>query len=227
MQRADPLAFRQAASRFATGVAVLTALDSRGEVCGMTANSFVTISLSPPTVLVSVKPGKTHDAMSASGRYGVNVLPEQAKALSRHFAGQPRRAVPDYEIVEGLPRLSNCVAFFACEVTRTIDVSDHTAVHRRSIGVRLLRQSPAGVLFQPVSSGPGETGRPHEQRRRLQGVSDGHHIVDRARNGGQLRFAHPTRLGIARVKRRKPGEPVSASNAGSRFSSAKAKPALA
>ena len=37
MQRADPLAFRQAASRFATGVAVLTALDSRGEVCGMTA----------------------------------------------------------------------------------------------------------------------------------------------------------------------------------------------
>jgi flavin reductase (DIM6/NTAB) family NADH-FMN oxidoreductase RutF len=121
MQRADPLAFRQAASRFVTGVAVLTALDPRGEVCGMTANSFVTISLSPPTVLVSVKPGKTHEAMSASGRYGVNVLPEQAKALSRHFAARP-----DYEIVEGLPRLSNCVAFFACEVTRTIDVSDHT-----------------------------------------------------------------------------------------------------
>ena len=111
MQRADPLAFRHAASRFVTGVAVLTALDSHGEVCGMTANSFVTISLSPPTVLVSVKPGRMHDAMSASGRYGVNVLPEQAKALSRHFAGQPREAFPDYEIVEGLPRLSNCVAF--------------------------------------------------------------------------------------------------------------------
>ena len=126
MQRVDPLAFRQAASRFATGVAILTALDSRGEVCGMTANSFVTISLSPPTVLVSVKPGKTHDAMSASGRYGVNVLPEQARALSKHFAGQPRATYPDYEIVEGLPRLSNCVAFFACEVIRTIDVSDHT-----------------------------------------------------------------------------------------------------
>jgi flavin reductase (DIM6/NTAB) family NADH-FMN oxidoreductase RutF len=126
MQRADPLAFRHAASRFATGVAVLTALDSRGEVCGMTANSFVTISLSPPTVLVSVRPGRTHEAMSASGRYGVNVLPEQAKALSRHFAGQPRQPYRDYEIVEGLPRLSNCVAFFACEVTRTIDVSDHT-----------------------------------------------------------------------------------------------------
>ena len=126
MQRADPLAFRQAASRFATGVAVLTALDRRGEVCGMTANSFVTVSLSPPTVLVSVKPGRTHDAMSASGRYGVNVLPEDGKRLSRHFSGQTGAdARPGYDIVNGLPRLSNCVAFFACEVTRTVEVSDH------------------------------------------------------------------------------------------------------
>ena len=40
MQHANPATFRQAASRFATGVAVLTALDEHGEVCGMTANSF-------------------------------------------------------------------------------------------------------------------------------------------------------------------------------------------
>ena len=58
MQRVDPLAFRQAASRFVTGVTVVTALDRLGDVCGMTANSFVSISLSPPTVLVSVKPGQ-------------------------------------------------------------------------------------------------------------------------------------------------------------------------
>jgi flavin reductase len=127
MQRVDPDAFRQAASRFVTGVAVVTALDGAGEVCGMTANSFVTISLSPPTVLVSVKPGKTHDAISATTRYGVNVLPEDGKGLSRHFAGHPGAdARPGYDIVEGLPRLSNCVAFFACEVTRMVDVSDHT-----------------------------------------------------------------------------------------------------
>jgi flavin reductase (DIM6/NTAB) family NADH-FMN oxidoreductase RutF len=127
MQRVDPLAFRQAASRFATGVAVVTALDGAGEVCGMTANSFVTISLSPPTVLVSVRPGKTHDAISATARYGVNVLPEDGKGLSRHFAGLPdANTRPGYDIVQGLPRLSNCVAFFACEVTRMVDVSDHT-----------------------------------------------------------------------------------------------------
>ena len=127
MQRVDPTAFRQAASRFATGVAVVTALDGAGEVCGMTANSFVTISLSPPTVLVSVKPGKTHDAISATTRYGVNVLPEDGKGLSRHFAGHPGADThPGYDIVQGLPRLSNCVAFFACELIRTVEVSDHT-----------------------------------------------------------------------------------------------------
>jgi flavin reductase (DIM6/NTAB) family NADH-FMN oxidoreductase RutF len=93
----------------------------------MTANSFVTISLSPPTVLVSVRPGKMHRAISTTGRYGVNVLPEGGKRLSRHFAGRPTAdAVPHYDIVEGLPRLSNCVAFFACEVIRMVDVNDHT-----------------------------------------------------------------------------------------------------
>ena len=104
MQRVDPVAFRQAASRFVTGVAVLTALDRRGEVCGMTANSFVSISLAPPTVLVSVKPGRMHDAISAAARYGVNVLPEDGKHLSRHFAGRPAAdAVAACEIVQGLP----------------------------------------------------------------------------------------------------------------------------
>jgi flavin reductase len=126
MRHADPLAFRAAASRFATGVAVLTALDRQGKACGMTANSFVTVSLSPPTVLISIKPGRTHDAVSASRRYGVNVLPEQAQALSKHFADRSRDTCPEHEIADGLPRLSNCLAFFACEVIRTIDISDHT-----------------------------------------------------------------------------------------------------
>jgi len=129
MPRANPAAFREAASRFATGVAVLTALDEHGHVCGMTANSFVTVSLSPPTVLVSVMPGRMHRAISATGRYCVNVLPEHGRDLSRHFASQPNTgATPDYDIVDGLPRLQGCLAWFACEVTRHVDVSDHTLV---------------------------------------------------------------------------------------------------
>jgi flavin reductase len=156
MQRADPLAFRQAASRFATGVAVLTALDRRGEACGMTANSFVSISLSPPTVLVSVKPGRTHDAITAIRRYGVNVLPEQAKALSKYFADRSREICPDYEIVAGLPRLSNCVAFFACEVVRTIDVNDHTLFIAEVSGCDYCDSLPLVFFSSRYHLGPGE-----------------------------------------------------------------------
>jgi flavin reductase (DIM6/NTAB) family NADH-FMN oxidoreductase RutF len=124
---ANPIAFRMAASRFATGVAVVTAVDEQDETCGMTVNSFVTVSLSPPTVLVSVMPGRVHRAISASGRYAVNVLPERAAALSAHFAGSPDPHVrPRYEFEGGLPRLDDCVAFFACRVVREVDVSDHT-----------------------------------------------------------------------------------------------------
>ena len=52
-----------------------------------------------------------------------------AADLSRHFASQPNTgASPDYDIVDGLPRLSGCIAWFACEVTRHVDVSDHTLI---------------------------------------------------------------------------------------------------
>ena len=106
---------------------MLAGFDQRGDPCGMTVNSFVTVSLSPPSVLVSVRPGRMHQAICATGRYGVNVLTEADRALSRHFAGRTAGEVsPAFVMVEGLPRLSNSVAFFACEVTRTVDVSDHT-----------------------------------------------------------------------------------------------------
>jgi flavin reductase (DIM6/NTAB) family NADH-FMN oxidoreductase RutF len=126
MARVDPAVFRAAASRFATGVTVITALDSAGEVCGMTANSFVTVSLSPPTVLFLAVPGRTPAAIAASGRYGVNVLPERAAALSSHFAGRPDPGLDlQFEWTEGLPRLADCLAFFACNVVRQIAVNDH------------------------------------------------------------------------------------------------------
>jgi hypothetical protein len=69
-------------------------------------------------------PGRMHRAISATGRYCVNVLPDHGRDLSRHFASQPNTgASPDYEIVDGLPHLSGCIAWFACEVTRHVDVS--------------------------------------------------------------------------------------------------------
>ena len=127
MRAIDPATFRSAASRFATGVTVVTALDPAGQVCGMTANSFVTVSLAPPTVLILCASGRTHAAIPASRRYAVNVLPEHAAALSAHFAGHsdPHLRLT-YDLTDGLPRLPECLAFFACDVVREIAIRDHT-----------------------------------------------------------------------------------------------------
>lgn len=127
MAQVTPATFRQAASRFVTGVTVLTAPDDGDRICGMTANSFVTVSLSPPTVLVSVMPGRMHRAISVARRYAVNVLPDDGHRLSAHFAGRPDAGSdPAYSLVDGLPRLAGCVAFFACAVTRVVDIGDHS-----------------------------------------------------------------------------------------------------
>ncbi|MEQ8345677.1 MAG: flavin reductase family protein [Sneathiellaceae bacterium] len=127
MTHVNPVAFRQAASRFVTGVAVLTAPDDGDRLCGMTANSFVTVSLSPPTVLVAIRPGRMHRAIGVARRYAVNVLPEDGQGLSHYFAGRPDAAGdPGFHLAGGLPRLDGCVAFFACEVTRIVDVGDHS-----------------------------------------------------------------------------------------------------
>ena len=123
----------------------------------MTANSFVTVSLSPPTVLVSVMPGRMHRAISTSGRYCVNVLPEQGRELSRHFSSRPgATAVPDYEMVDGLPRLSGCMAYFACEVVRHVDVSDHTLIIAEVSGCDYRDNAPLVFFSSRYHFGPGQ-----------------------------------------------------------------------
>src|SRR2546430_6368496 len=66
--------FRKALGSFATGITVIT-LDSQGEVHGMTANAFTSVSLDPMLVLVCVdQRARTHSHLHAKKRFGVNVL---------------------------------------------------------------------------------------------------------------------------------------------------------
>jgi flavin reductase (DIM6/NTAB) family NADH-FMN oxidoreductase RutF len=77
----------------------------------MTANGFVTVSLSPPTVLVAVMPGRMHRTLATSGRHCVNVLPEGGHGLSPYFAGRTDYRNPYYGTVDGHTRLTGCLAF--------------------------------------------------------------------------------------------------------------------
>ncbi len=123
----DPLRFRGAVSRFATGIAVVSCRDDDGQPHGMTINSFTSISLDPATVLVSIKPGKTHRLISRRGWYGISILQQEQEGFSAHFAGRPQPAlVPDFVDRGRVPTLRDSLAWFECEVTNLIQVHDHT-----------------------------------------------------------------------------------------------------
>src|SRR6185437_5792231 len=80
--------FRRVMGRFATGVTVITA-EAEGGVRGMTANAFMSGSLSPPLCIISVaKKAKLHGVMTAGHVFGVSMLAQGQEAISRHFAGQ-------------------------------------------------------------------------------------------------------------------------------------------
>lgn len=128
----DPLEFRRAMSRFATGVTVVTvkAGDRRH---GMTVNSFTSVSLDPPIVLWCAEKGaRTLRLIEESGVYAVSVLGEEQQVLSQHFAtrsseGQDRfEGVPWYPgPVTGCPLLPGALATFECRMVANHDSGDH------------------------------------------------------------------------------------------------------
>ena len=123
----DTRQFRHALGRFATGVTVLTA-PYEGKTHGMTANAFVSVSLEPPLVLVSLdNRSNMHKILPVVRRFGISLLAEDQEAFSNHFAG---RLQPDLHIRfvyrNGTPLLAGCVGYFVAEVFDIHPAGDHT-----------------------------------------------------------------------------------------------------
>ncbi|HUB53209.1 MAG TPA: flavin reductase family protein [Terracidiphilus sp.] len=84
----EPRQFRRVCSRFASGVTIISVIDSSGVPHGMTASSFTSVSLNPPLILICVNSGTRFlEACNSAEHFGVNVLGEAQRALSERFAG--------------------------------------------------------------------------------------------------------------------------------------------
>ena len=122
----DPHRFRSVMGRFATGVTVVSTAHGGG-VHAMTANGFLSVSLDPPLVLISLGRCRMAQLLPTTARFGISVLAEDQRALSRHFAGRPQAdAVPRFEEVNGVPLLAGSVAHIGCRVVDTHPAGDHT-----------------------------------------------------------------------------------------------------
>ncbi len=160
----DSRMFRRVAGHFPTGVTVITCCAPDGTAHGMTANSFVSVSTDPPTVLVAVKHGgRMHEYIMARGEYGVSVLRAADEQLCFHFAGRPvPDLVPSFESQAGIPVLASAVATFACRVEKTIDVHDHALFVARVLSCRHAADSPLLFFNSTCHAWQAEPAEPSE-----------------------------------------------------------------
>ena len=116
---------RQVMGRFATGVTVVTTIE-KDTIHGMTANGFLSVSLRPPLVLVSLGRCRMNEMLPKTGRDGISVLAQDQDHFAAHFAAQrPSPVDPEFVWHEGLPLLDGALAHVACRIVDAHRAGDH------------------------------------------------------------------------------------------------------
>jgi len=125
----DARTFRDALGCFATGVTIVTAMDADGLPVGLTANSFTSVSLDPPLLLVCIANNAgTRPVLESAERFAVNVLQIGQQPTSNRFAGrgEDRFASTPWQVGEfGTPVLTGSLASFECSRDALHDGGDH------------------------------------------------------------------------------------------------------
>ncbi|KKK39129.1 flavin reductase [Mesobacillus campisalis] len=123
----DDRLFRNAMGTFATGVTVITT-EAEGEVHGMTANAFMSVSLDPKLVVISIKENaRILSKIQESKTFAVNILSDEQQEESMIFAGQikEKRKVA-FGRLSGQPVVPGALAQITCEVSAEHVEGDHT-----------------------------------------------------------------------------------------------------
>jgi len=147
------LDFRRALGQFATGVTVVTVESTPGQVHGMTANSFTSVSLEPPLVSVCVAQ-RAHllPLLKEKRVFGINVLKEEQQQLSEFFAlaDQPQKdgaciGVSFLWTLQNIPLMDDVLCQIACRSHALHVAGDHTIVVGEVLSATLYPGKP--LLF--------------------------------------------------------------------------------
>ncbi|GLV47183.1 4-hydroxyphenylacetate 3-monooxygenase reductase component [Thermus sp. LT1-2-5] len=135
-------AFKEALSRFASGVTVVAARAGEEER-GMTATAFMSLSLEPPLVALAVSErAKLLPLLEKAGAFSVSLLREGQEGVAEHFAGRPREGVG---LVEG--RVEGALAVLRCRLEALYPGGDHRIVVGRVEEVELGEMGPPLLYF--------------------------------------------------------------------------------
>ncbi|GAB4500291.1 MAG: hypothetical protein OHK003_19870 [Anaerolineales bacterium] len=138
----DPEALRSAMRAWSAGVTVVTAAHD-GEMHGMTVNSFTSISLDPPLLIISLQQNtRTHELVTKSRAFGLTILAADQIKVSDLFAGRmpevaDRMAAVKTEIlVTGSPLIVGGLAWLDCRILQTYDAGKTTLFIAEAIAAR-------------------------------------------------------------------------------------------
>jgi flavin reductase (DIM6/NTAB) family NADH-FMN oxidoreductase RutF len=151
-----PERFRAAMASFAAGVTVITTVDSSGAPQALTATAFSSVSMQPPLCLACVdKRSRTYQPMLLKGRFAVNILNANQKALSNRFASpvSDRFAGISWRAgeVTGCPLVEGALAWLECKVAEVHSGGDHDIFLGQILAVQVNDGSPL-VYFRGVYS---------------------------------------------------------------------------
>jgi flavin reductase (DIM6/NTAB) family NADH-FMN oxidoreductase RutF len=135
---------------YMTGVAIVAARDESGDVRAFTANSFVSVSLSPPLVSFCIaRTAASHLVFSACDRFAVSILNESQEHLSRSFSSDvDRRAllVDEPTCLSWPPVAAGALAQLICRRYAVHEAGDHSIVVGEGTFVRSSRGQPLGYF---------------------------------------------------------------------------------
>jgi flavin reductase (DIM6/NTAB) family NADH-FMN oxidoreductase RutF len=152
--------FRAAMARLAAGVVLVTAHDAEdgphGAAAGMTATAFLSVSLDPPLVMVSVRAGSRMDELlERQPLWAASLLAEGQRAIAGRFAMKGRLSdrllfteVP-HEVgeVSGAPLVDGALAAVECRTERRVPAGDHTLVVARVLTTTLHQQTGGPLTY--------------------------------------------------------------------------------
>lgn len=131
--------FRDALGLFPTGIAVVTAVDAGGQPAGVTVNSFTSVSLDPPLILVSLaRTSRSLETFNAAAHFAVSLLRDDQRSISSAFAST---TADRFSLVRhragrgGAPVIEPHLVAFECEVHSRHDGGDHVLLLGKVVAI--------------------------------------------------------------------------------------------
>lgn len=125
----DTTELRKCLGQFATGVTVVTCTSAEGQACGITANSFSSVSLEPPLVLWNIaKTSGSLEAYLEAKHFAFNILSAEQEGISAHFAQSDHTlfdGIAHDVSDQGVPLLPDTLACIECRTHEIHDCGDH------------------------------------------------------------------------------------------------------